>query len=250
MSTIIDFGIDQTNTGLYQPKARNKWKAIFTNLGGPRDDRTGMVSTLSNATAVSPNMNAITMQCTNFSRPKLDFEEVALHRYNSVGYSAGKYSWSETSLTLEDDVTSYASRLLQQQIQRQQDLLGRNVTGLQYSLMNTATSASQYKFGCQLSMLDGGDGELETWYLQGCWFKSINWGDLDYSDGGIVKIECSIRFDHAVQAFTNREYGTALGGFGTPFYTSEASLGVTTTAQADAQNIADLGTTSNGTSNA
>lgn len=210
----MDIGIDLNNIGLYHPKARNKWKAVFLNLGGPRNNYTGQESITSNGEAISAVQNAITMQCTNFSRPSLSFDEVALHRYNSVGYVAAKHSWSECSMTLEDDVTSYASSLLRAQLERQQYLIGSSVSG-EPNLLGTASTASQYKFSCELAMLDGGVNETEIWQLQGCWFKSINWGDLDYSDGGAVKIECTLRFDHAVQRIPDAiAYGTALGGAG------------------------------------
>jgi hypothetical protein len=214
MATIMDIGIDPQNVGLYQPKARNRWKAVFLNLGGPRNEVTGLASMQSNAAAISPTQNAITMQCTNFARPSLSFDEVALHRYNSVGYVAAKHSWSECSMTLEDDVTSYATKLLRDQLERQQYLVGISTPGAP-NLLGTASTASQYKFSCELAMLDGGVNETEIWQLQGCWFKSINWGDLDYSDGSQVKIECTLRFDHAVQRFPDGiAYGTALGGAG------------------------------------
>ena len=232
MATINDFGIDANNTGLYQPKARNKWKVVFLNLGGPRNETTGEASRSSNGktpASLDGNRNAITMQCTNFARPSLSFDEVALHRYNSVGYVAAKHSWSECSMTLEDDVTSYATKLLQQQLERQQYLVGDTGPGTP-NLLGTASTASQYKFSCELVMLDGGTWDTETWQLQGCWFKSINWGDLDYSDGSQVKIECTLRFDHAVQRFPSQhQYGYAIGGLGSISGDTGASPGLPTT---------------------
>ena len=228
MATINDFGIDANNIGLWQPKARNKWKAVFLNLGGPRNTTVGQEASSSNAQAISPHQNAITMQCTNFARPSLSFDEVALHRYNSVGYVAAKHSWSECSMTLEDDVTSRATKLLRDQLERQQYLVGFSTPGAP-NLLGTASTASQYKFSCELVMLDGGDLDTEIWQLQGCWFKSINWGDLDYSDGSQVKIECTLRFDHAVQRLTDRQYGVAIGGLGSIVNDGVAQPGLPTT---------------------
>lgn len=206
----MDIGIDANNTGLYHPKTKNRWKAVFLNLGGPRN-RPGATATENN---VPVTQNAITMQSVTFQRPHLSFDEVALHRYNSVGYVASKHSWSECSISLEDDVTSYAAQLLQSQLERQQYLVGDQGAGGGANLLGTAATASEYKFSCELAMLDGGFGVIERWQLQGCWLKDVNWGDLDYSTGDPLKIDISIRFDHAVQRFPSVDYGTALGGVG------------------------------------
>ena len=218
----MDIGIDPTNIGMYQPKLKNRWKAVFLNLGGPRSTTIGYESILTNALEMlSSEPNAITMQCTNFQRPSLQFQEVELHRYNSVAYVGSKHSWNECTMTLEDDVTSKASRKLREQLERQQYLIGdsgqMNILGAGLgtaNLLGTAATASEYKFACTVAMLDGGINELERWHLQGCWFKSVNWGDLAYSDGDKVTIEVTMRFDHAVQRFPNVEYGHALGGAG------------------------------------
>lgn len=209
MATIMDIGIDTQNTGMYHPKTKNRWKAVFLNLGGPRN-KPGESSTDN----VAKEQNAITMQSVTFQRPHLTFDEVALHRYNSVGYVASKHSWSECSISLEDDVTSYAAQLLQSQLERQQYLVGSAGGGAGANLLGTAATASEYKFSCELDMLDGGTGFVERWQLQGCWIKDINWGDLDYSTGEAIKIDVSLRFDHAVQRFPSVDYGTALGGAG------------------------------------
>jgi hypothetical protein len=209
MATIMDIGIDTQNTGMYHPKTKNRWKAVFLNLGGPRNKPSA-----SSTDNVPVSQNAITMQSVTFQRPHLTFDEVALHRYNSVGYVASKHSWSECSISLEDDVTSYAAQLLQSQLERQQYLVGSTGSGGAANLLGTAATASEYKFSCELDMLDGGTEFVERWQLQGCWIKDVNWGDLDYSTGEAIKIDVSLRFDHAVQRFPSVDYGTALGGAG------------------------------------
>jgi hypothetical protein len=153
------------------------------------------------------------------SRPNLSWEDNTIQRYNSIAYVAAKHSWEPISITLEDDVNSRASLQLQNQIEKQQLVVGGmngTIGGAIQSnpnFLQPAAVASEYKFACELAMLDGGDKILETWVLQGCWFKSVNYGDVDYSAGDQVTIDISMRYDHAYQIVENTNYGTAIGGF-------------------------------------
>jgi hypothetical protein len=215
MATIHDMGIDALNTGIYHPKHKNRWKATFTGLGGSR-----MLPNPAAAISSAGISNAVTMQVVKMSRPSLSWEETSLHRYNSIAYVANKHSWEPISITLEDDVNSRASLALQNQAEKQQLLLGGAggvaIGGaLQGSpnFLQPAAVASEYKFACELAMLDGGNQILETWVLQGCWFKSINYGDVDYSAGDQVTIDVSLRYDHAYQIIEGTDYGTAIGGY-------------------------------------
>jgi hypothetical protein len=64
-----------------------------------------------------------------------------------------------------------------------------------------------------IEQLDGNEGVVETWKLEGCWIVSSNYGDLDYSSSEAATIELSIRYDHARQELSGQGYGTALEGF-------------------------------------
>jgi hypothetical protein len=152
------------------------------------------------------------MQAVKVNRPTLNFEEVPLHRYNSVAYVAAKHSWEELKLTIEDDVTSSASAVLQAQLQKQQWLIGAEGQWLA-----AAGEGSIYKFVTYLDQMDGNDQVIEKWTIEGCWIKSSNYGELDYSDGKAVTIDMSIRFDHARRTLGgyNQGQGIATGGAGT-----------------------------------
>lgn len=193
MSTINDIGIPGVGTGIYHPKQSNRWRVTFANMGGGSDSQ------------------PVSMQAVKVNRPTLNFEEVALHRYNSVAYVAAKHSWEEMKLTLEDDVTSSASAVVQAQQQKQQWLIGAEGQWLA-----AAGEGSIYKFVTYLDMLDGNDQVIEKWTVEGCWIKSFNYGELDYADGKAVTIDLSIRFDHARQTLGgySQGQGIATGGAG------------------------------------
>ena len=147
------------------------------------------------------------------SRPNLSFEEVKLDRYNSTAYVAGKHSWDPLNLTVEDDITGLAATLVQQQLETQQRLIGADSSNGQW--LNAEPTASGYKFGLKLELLDGNEGVVEVWKLEGAWIQSADWGELDYSASEALQISLTIRFDHAYQEIAGQGYGTALGGFAT-----------------------------------
>lgn len=193
MSTINDIGIPGVGTGIYHPKQKNRWRVTFANMGGGADSQ------------------PVSMQAVTVNRPTLNFEEVPLHRYNSVAYVAAKHSWEEMKLTLEDDVTGSASAVIQAQLQKQQWLIGAEGQWLAAS-----GEGSLYKFVTYLDQLDGNDQVIEKWTVEGCWIKSVNYGELDYSSGEAIKLDISIRFDHARQSLGGyaQGQGVATGGAG------------------------------------
>lgn len=193
MSTINDIGIPGVGSGILHPKQKNRWRVTFANLGGGADSQ------------------PISMQAITVNRPTLTFAEIELHRYNSIGYVAGKHSWSDMKITLQDDVTSSASAVVQSQVQKQQWLIGAEGQWLA-----AAGEASLYKFVTYLAQLDGNDQVIETWTVEGCWFKEVNYGELDYKEGEPVTIDLTIRYDHARQQLGGyaQGKGIATGGAG------------------------------------
>lgn len=146
------------------------------------------------------------MQAISVNRPQLTFEEVALHRYNSVAWVAGKHTWAETTLTVQDDVTGSASKVIQEQLQKQQWLIGAEGQWLA-----ATPEGSGYKFVTILDMLDGNEQVIEKWTVEGCWIKDANYNDLDYSTSDAVTITLSIRFDHARQDIGGYNFGQGVG---------------------------------------
>ena len=186
MPTLQQAGIPLSGNGILHPKQRNRFQVKFVNLLG---DGTN-----------------ITRQVVTCNRPTITFEEITMHRYNSISFAAAKHSWSEFQVTLEDDLTGLASSAVQSQLERQQRLIGADHSSGQW--LNAAATASAYKFGCQLEMLDGNEAISETWNMEGCWIKEASYGDLDYSTGDAVQISLQIRYDHAWQRLNNQVVGT------------------------------------------
>lgn len=193
MATINDIGIPGVGSGILHPKHKNRWRVTFANMGGGTDSQ------------------PVSMQAISLNRPKLTFEEITLHRYNSIAYIAGKHSWDPITMTVQDDVTGTASSVIQAQVQKQQWLIGAEGQWLA-----AAAEGSLYKFVTYLDMLDGNDQVIEKWTMEGCFLANVNYGDLAYESGEAVTMELSIRYDHARQNIFgyNDGPGVATGGQG------------------------------------
>lgn len=192
MSTILDMGIPGVSSGIRHPKHKNRWRVTFANLGGGTDSI------------------PFSAQLRTFQRPRLTFEKHQLDRYNSRAWILGKHTWEPISLTLEDDILNGAAKAMQEQLQKQQWLIGAEGQWLK-----PAAEGSLYKFVVYLDNLDGGEVVLERWTLEGAMFETVNWGDLDYVTGEPLTIDVQISYDHARQEFGNYDGpGQALGGQG------------------------------------
>lgn len=150
------------------------------------------------------------MQVTTCTLPNITWDEVVLHRYNSTAYVAGKHSWEAISVTIEDDITGLAAKVIEAQMETQQRLVGVDLDG---RWLNTAATGSDYKFGAIIDQMDGDEGVVFSWILEGCYLASVDQGDRDYSataEAGTITL--SIRFDHARKIHSGAGYGTAIGG--------------------------------------
>jgi len=174
--------------GLLMPKLKYRYRVVFENMG------------------VSTPRTELTNQVMTFTRPTINFEEIEVPIYNSRIYLAGRQTWDAVTATFRDDAGGNVSRLVGEQIQKQMDTLEQA----------SASSGIDYKFITRCEVLDGGNGTstpnvLETWELYGCFLVSANYGDLDYASNDPVTIECSIRYDNAVQTPLGTGIGSTVG---------------------------------------
>ena len=194
MATLSNFGIPGAGSGILHPRLKNKFRITFLNMG---------------QLVPGTNSRNLTMQVTNITLPNLTFEEVVLHRYNSTAYVAGKHSWEPITVTVEDDITGLAATVVKNQLETQQRIIGSDLDG---RWLNTAATGSDYKFGAKIDQLDGDEGVVQTWVLEGAMITSADFGDRDYSASEAATITMQVRFDHARHIESGAGYGTALGG--------------------------------------
>jgi len=193
MATINDIGIPGVGTGILHPKQKNRWRVTFANLGGGVDSQ------------------PLSLQAITVKRPTISFEEIQLDRYNSRAWVAGKYTFEPIDISFEDDVTGSATKVIQEQMQKQQWLIGAEGQWLAAS-----GEGSLYKFITYLDQLDGNEQVIERWTIEGCWLQQVDYTDLDYASAEVVLISTTIRYDHARQTVGGYDQGNgvATGGAG------------------------------------
>jgi len=185
----VPLASDQSNPnqGLLMPKLKYRFRVIFENFG------------------VSTPRTELTKQVMDFTRPQVDFADIDIPIYNSTVRLAGKYTWSDLTCNLRDDAGGNVSRLVGEQLQKQLD----------FTEMASAAAGIDYKFLTRFEILDGGNGAgepvvLENWEIYGCYLKSVNYNNMDYSASEPVMIALSIRFDNASQT-PGQGVGTLIG---------------------------------------
>lgn len=132
-----------------------------------------------------------TQQVQSATKPKLAHEEVPVHSYNSTAYYAGKHTWEEIQIVLKDDLTNNVSKLVGHQLQKQ----------LNHFEQTAFAAGINYKFVTIIETMDGGnDTVVETWTLEGCFLKNVEYAELDYAESGFQTITLSLRYDNATLA--------------------------------------------------
>lgn len=160
--------------GMLQPKPQYRYKVRVRSFGGAAD-----------------KVEDLTRQVATVTRPTINYDPVVVDSYNSKAYYAGKHEWQPIDLTIRDDITNTATKLVGRQVQKQ----------LNHHQQTGYRAGSNYKFEMYIEMLDGGNvNVLEEWFLEGCFLASVNWGSLDYSASEPTMIEMNIRYDNAQYA--------------------------------------------------
>lgn len=182
MAILADFGVIPSAGGIIHPQTKYKWRVRFLNIGGEGE---GSMSEI------------LTLQAVQGDRPKLEFEEIELHRYNSRAWIAGKHNWSAAVWTFESDLGGRVSQIFQDQLERQQTIIAPY--GSPSGVMASAQGGEDYKFAMICEMLDGDVTPVESWAYEGVFIQNIDYGDVDYSVSEAVKIAVTFRYDHARQ---------------------------------------------------
>lgn len=194
MATLSNFGIPGAGAGILHPRMKNKFRLTFLGIGA----------------LVPNNSRDLTMQVVTTTLPKITWEETAVHRYNSTAYVNGKHSFEALNVTIEDDIGGLATKVIEAQMETQQRIIGADLDG---RWLNAAATGSDYKFGAKIDILDGDEGVLATWILEGCKLNDVDFGERDYASAAeAATITFTLRFDHARKIESAAGYGTALGG--------------------------------------
>jgi hypothetical protein len=170
-------GQSANSQGLLMPKLKYRFRVLLEGFG------------------VTKPTTELTKQVMSCSRPGVSFENVELSIYNSKINYAGRYTWTDVTLVLRDDVTGIVSRLVGEQVQKQFDFFEQA----------SAASGMDYKFVTKIEILDGGNGALEpsvleVFELNGCYLQNTVYQAADYKDSNPFDITLTIKYDNAIQA--------------------------------------------------
>ena len=201
-STLSKFGVplDGANLGILHPKQQYRFRVIWQGFGTGQGLR---------------QMTGSVVTCT---RPKITYNEVELHSYNSVAWIQGKHKFDPIEIKIRDDITNSVASSVGAQIQKQ----------MNHFEQTSAVAGINYKFAMQIHSMDGtSNDELESWVLEGCWITNVSYSDGDYSKGEDQQITMSIRYDNATNLTgqNNTNLGTTVGG--DPFPNIQSPMGGT-----------------------
>ena len=92
----------------------------------------------------------------------------------------------------------------------------------------TAAVANDFKFPCEIEVLDGTDvaSATEKWELEGCFIQNVTYGDHDYSAAESQIITLTLRFDNAIHLAGDNLVGGRNPGKVNPFL-PDAALKIT-----------------------
>jgi len=164
--------VGNSGAGVLQPKQKNKFRVSFlNNFGGATETK------------------VLTQNVQTVVRPKITHEEVVIDSYNSRVYIQGKHTWEPITVTFRDDITNQTTKLIGAQEQRQ----------MNHFQQTSPVAASDFKFDTQIEVMDGTNaGSTEVWFLEGCFFTNVDYGDADYTSSEYQTITVQIRYDNAI----------------------------------------------------
>lgn len=183
------FGIplDGNKLGILHPKQKYRFRVVWQNFGE------------------NNGLREMTQNVIKCSRPKVNFERIPLHSYNSVALIQGKRKeFDAIEITLRDDITNAVISSVGAQVQKQ----------MNHFEQTSAVAGINYKFSMEIHSLDGTNNEqLESWVLDGCWLEGVTYGEGDYGSGEAQEVTLSISFDNATNiSGPNTNNGTTVGG--------------------------------------
>lgn len=128
--------------------------------------------------------------CEKAYRPNIEISETEIPFLNTSTYVAGRYKWSDMSVTLRDPIGPSASQAVMEWVRLHVE-----------SLTGRMGYAAGYKRDVELEMLDPTGVVVSKWILKNCMCTNANFNDLSYSSDDIATIDIKIRFDYAILAY-------------------------------------------------
>ena len=173
MGQSMGFGILASPNAVY--KRKNRW---LMKIDGIADDGTS---------ALPPSKGA---------RPGLTFKEMEAQHLNETIFFPSKTEWKPVQLTLYDlNVKGSGGGKCKNRGKAAFEWI-KKIYDPENGIWKPCC-ASDFKKDCILEMYDGCGEILETWTFENAWPQVIEWGELDMSEGNIVLLDITLRYDRA-----------------------------------------------------
>jgi hypothetical protein len=114
------------------------------------------------------------------SRPKYTSDEVEIPFLNTSTFVIGRFKWESISVTFRDPIGPSATQALMEWVR----LHSESVTGRQ-----------GYAAGYPTGVV------VQKWILQGTQLNDADFSGLDYNSSDLAEIQCTLRFDRAINVF-------------------------------------------------
>ena len=124
------------------------------------------------------------------SRPKIKIGSTEIQFLNTSTYVAGRFTWDPINVKFRDPIGPSAAQALMEWVR----LHAESVTG-------RMGYAAGYKKNVDLEMLDPTGVVVEKWILEGTFLTDVAFGDLGYSNDGLVQISASLRMDRCILVY-------------------------------------------------
>ena len=123
-------------------------------------------------------------------RPSIDINSTEIQFLNTSTFVAGRFKWNPISVKFRDPIGPSATQALMEWVR----LHAESVTG-------RMGYAAGYKKNVDLEMLDPTGVVVEKWILEGTFLTDVSFGDLGYSNDGLVQISASLRMDRCILVY-------------------------------------------------
>jgi hypothetical protein len=133
------------------------------------------------------------LPCLKASRPKIQFREMQAEHLNETISYPSKPEWQPIQIVLYDRCTGSENPIF--------TWLKQQYDPSSCSKWKPCVAALSFKTCATLNMLDGCGNILETWLIEHCYPQSIDFGELDMSDSGVVTVDFTLKYDRAYQTY-------------------------------------------------
>lgn len=148
---------------------------------------------------------AFVIKTTN--KPSFSINETEHNYFGHRFYYPGMVTWNEITLTLVDPIDPDVSRKVLNILRRSgyvepsehdSNMLHTISKEESVAALGSIVKIKQVEHTGTGTDVLGTNVVVEEWELYSPWIKEAKFGDLDYSDDGLVEIELTIRYDWAI----------------------------------------------------